>query len=83
VICGNLIPDHATIARFIDRHEEALAGLFGEVLALCAKARLVRVGVIAVDGTKVQANANRERTVDYRRIARKMSPRRRRLMSRG
>jgi transposase len=39
VICGNLIPDHATIARFIDRHEEALAGLFGEVLALCAKAR--------------------------------------------
>ncbi len=72
VITGNLIPDHATIARFVDCHEQALAGLFGDVLALCAKAGLVKVGVIAIDGTKMQANANRDRTVDYERIAREI-----------
>jgi transposase len=37
VITGNLVPDHATIARFIDRHQHALAGLFTEVLQLCEK----------------------------------------------
>src|SRR5215207_1647433 len=57
VICANQAPDHTTIARFRQRHERALAGLFGEVLALCAEAGLVRVGMIAVDGTKVAANA--------------------------
>src|ERR687893_2346031 len=46
VICANQAPDHATIARFRQRHEAALAGLFSEVLALCAQAGLVRVGVI-------------------------------------
>src|SRR3977135_3474935 len=48
-------PDHATIARFIGRHETALARLFGEVLLLCARSGLVKVGVIAIDGTKVLA----------------------------
>ena len=38
VICANQAPDHTTIARFRQRHEAALAGLFGEVLALCAEA---------------------------------------------
>ena len=37
VITGNLVPDHATIARFVVRHEAALAGLFGEVLRLCER----------------------------------------------
>jgi len=72
VITGNLIPDHATIARFICRHEEALAALFGEVLRVCARAGLVKVGVIAIDGSKVQASANRDRTVDCERIAREI-----------
>ena len=53
VICAGRAPDHTTIARFRQRHEAALAELFGEVLWLCAEAGLVRVGVIAVDGTKV------------------------------
>jgi hypothetical protein len=35
VVTGNLVPDHATVARFIDRHQRALAELFGEVLKLC------------------------------------------------
>jgi transposase len=63
-------PDHTTIARFRQRHETPLAGLFGEVLALCAEAGLVRFGVIAVDGTKVQADASERATRGYEEIAR-------------
>jgi len=69
VICANQAPDHTTIARFRQRHETALAGLFGEVLALCAEAGLVEVGVVAVDATKVHANASQHATRGYERIA--------------
>src|SRR3954447_674869 len=72
VICANRTPDHTTIARFRQRHEDALAELFGEVLWLCAEAGLVRVGVIAVDGTKVQANASHHATRDYEQIAKEI-----------
>src|SRR5215217_5206895 len=72
VICANQAPDHTTIARFRQRHESALAELFGEVLVLCADAGLVRVGVIAVDGTKVAANAAPRATRDYEQIAREI-----------
>jgi transposase len=72
VICANQVPDHTTISRFRQRHERALGGLFGEVLALCAEAGLVRVGVIAVDGTKVAANAAPQATRDYEQIAREI-----------
>jgi transposase len=72
VICANQTSDHTTIARFRQRHERALAELFGEVLALCADAGLVRVGVIAVDGTKVAANAAPQATRDYEQIAREI-----------
>src|SRR5215218_9074715 len=58
VICANRAPDHTTIARFRQRHEAALADLFGAVLGLCADAGLVRVGVVAIDGTKVNANVS-------------------------
>ena len=57
VISSNQAPDHATIARFRARHEQALAALFTDVLALCAKAGLVSVGLLALDGTKIAANA--------------------------
>ena len=60
VVAAQQRPDHATIARFIERHEAALAGLFGEVLLLCARSGLAKVGVIAIDGTKVHANASRD-----------------------
>src|SRR3954463_10821859 len=53
VICANQAPDHTAMARFRQRHEAALAALFGEILALCAESGLVRVGMIAVDGTKL------------------------------
>jgi transposase len=69
VICANEVPDHATIARFIERHEQALADLFGQVLSLCARAGLAKVGVIAIDGTRLAANASPEANADFKRIA--------------
>jgi transposase len=69
VIAAHQRPDHATIARFVVRHERALGELFGEVLVLCADAGLATVGVIAIDGTKVAANASRDRTMDYEQLA--------------
>lgn len=69
VITANEVPDHSTIAEFRVRHETALADLFGGVLELCKQAGLVSVGVIAVDGTKVRANASSYSNVDYKRIA--------------
>lgn len=57
VIAANQVPDHTTIARFRARHAQVLAGLFVEVLALCQKAGMVRVGKVAIDGTKMAANA--------------------------
>jgi transposase len=72
VICANRVPDHATIARFVVRHEAALSGLFGSVLGLCARAGLVSTGVVAIDGTKLVANASREANLDYERIAREI-----------
>ena len=72
VVAANQRPDHCTIARFRQRHEAALAGLFGDVLALCADAGLVGVAVLAVDGTKVHANASQHQNLDYDRIAREI-----------
>jgi transposase len=69
VICANQVPDHATIARFRVRHEEALAELFGGVLGLCAKAGIVDVSVIAVDGTKLAAAASDGAIRTYEQIA--------------
>jgi transposase len=69
VITANQVPDHATIARFRVRHERALADLFADVLRLCADAGLVRVELIAVDGTKVHANASHHATREYAQIA--------------
>ena len=72
VIAAQEKPDHATVARFVDRHQDALAGVFGEVLTLCARAGLANVGVIAVDGTKVHANASRNENLDYEQLAREI-----------
>ena len=72
VITANQAPDHTTIARFRQRHEAALGELFGEVLALCAEAGLIKVGVIAIDGTKVHANASQHANRDYEQLAREI-----------
>jgi transposase len=57
VLAANQTPDHVTIARFRARHEAALAGFLVESLKLCAAAGMVRVGTVALDGTKLAANA--------------------------
>jgi transposase len=72
VVTANVVPDHATIARFLCRHEAALAGLFASVLRLCAKAGLVESRVVAIDGTKMHANASRDRNIDFDRVAREI-----------
>src|SRR4051794_9895288 len=72
VITANQVPDHATIARFRARHEQAIADLFGGVLGLCARAGLVKVGIVAVDGTKVAAAATHHATRDYEQIAKEI-----------
>jgi transposase len=72
VLAANQKPDHATLARFVERHEQALASLFSEVLALCAEAGLVSAGVVAIDGTKLAASASRDADRDYEQIAREI-----------
>jgi hypothetical protein len=72
VVAAHQVPDHTTIARFRQRHQDALAGLFGEVLALCADAGLVDAKVVAVEGTKVHANASERATCDYEQLAREV-----------
>src|SRR5215210_8395804 len=68
VIAANRAPDHSTIARFRKRHAERLAALFVQVLALCAKAGMVSVGTVAVDGTKIAANAGLSANRGYEKI---------------
>jgi transposase len=58
VIAANRAPDHSTISDFRRRHQEALSGLFLEVLSLCRDAGMVRVGTVAVDSTKLAADAS-------------------------
>jgi transposase len=71
VIAAQQKPDYATIARFRARHEDALAELF-TVLSLCKQAGLVKVGVIAIDGTKIHANASHHCNLDYEQLAKEI-----------
>jgi len=68
VIAANRAPDHSTISRFRKRHAQRLAALFVQVLAMCAKAGMVRVGTVAVDGTKIAANAGLSANRSYEKI---------------
>jgi transposase len=58
VICANQVPDHTTISRFRQAHDRFAQELFVQALALCARAGLVQVGVVAIDGTKMAADAS-------------------------
>ena len=64
----NQQPDHDTIAAFRKRHLPVLEELFTQVLGLCRRAGLVKMGVVAIDGTKILANANPERTIRYNQL---------------
>jgi len=61
-------PDHDTIAAFRKRHLDALAGLFVQALRLCQKAGLVKLGHVAIDGTKIKANASKHKAMSYERM---------------
>jgi transposase len=68
IIVGDDIPDFRTISDFRKAHLAQLEALFVEVLKLCALAGLVKVGTIALDGTKVKANASRHKAMSYERM---------------
>ena len=61
-------PDFRTISEFRRRHLNALSGLFVQVLALCRKAGLVGLDHVAVDGTKIKANASKHKAMSYARM---------------
>lgn len=67
-VTGMQRPDHDTINEFRRRHLTALSGLFTQVLALCEKAGLVKLGHVALDGTKIQANASKHKAMSYGRM---------------
>ena len=68
VLTGNQQPDHSRISDFRRRHLGALAGLFVQVLRLCQKAGLVSLGHVALDGTKVKANASKHKAMSHARM---------------
>jgi transposase len=68
VIAGEEHPDHSRINEFRRVHLEALSGLFVQVLRLCQKAGLVKLGKVALDGTKMKANASKHKAMSYQRM---------------
>ncbi len=68
VLAADQHPDHDSLAAFRKRHLGALAGLFVQVLRLCQAAGLVKLGHVALDGTKVQANASKHKAMSYARM---------------
>src|SRR5499426_2457441 len=68
VLAGDQHPDHDSIAAFRQRHLTALAALFGQVLELCQTAGLVKLGHVALDGTKIKANASKHKAMSYGRM---------------
>ena len=73
VLAAGQHPDHDTIAEFRRRHLKALSGLFVQVLRLCQQAGLVRLGHVALDGTKVRANASKHKAMSYGRMEEKLA----------
>jgi transposase len=68
VLAANNTPDFRTISDFRKEHLKALAGLFLQVLKLCQKAGLVKLGHVALDGTKIKANASKHKAMSYKRM---------------
>ena len=66
-------PDFRTVSDFRKRHLKALAGLFGQVLKLCEQAGLVKLGHVALDGTKIKANASKHKAMSYERMDKRAS----------
>jgi transposase len=71
MLCADQHPDFRSVGRFRARHLEALSELFVESLRLCKEAELVGLGALALDGTKLRANASRHKAMSYERMQRK------------
>ena len=71
VIAANRHPDHDSICEFRKRHLKALAGLFVQILRLCQEAGLVKLGHVALDGTKIKANASKHKAMSYGKMKKK------------
>lgn len=67
-LAANNTPDFRTVSDFRKRHLEALRGLFLQVLRLCQKAGMVKLGHVALDGTKIKANASKHKAMSYGRM---------------
>lgn len=67
-LCANQHPDHDTIASFRQQHLAVLAELFTQILQICSKTGLVKLGHVAIDGTKQQANASKHKAMSYDRM---------------
>ena len=67
-VTGLQKPNFRTVTKFRARHLAALSGLFVQVLTLCRKAGLVKLGHVAVDGTKIEANASKHKAMSYARM---------------
>ena len=70
VLTGNQQPDHSRISDFRRRNLDALKGLFVQILRLCQKAGMVSLGHVALDGTKVKANASKHKAMSHERMLR-------------
>ena len=70
-IVGLDAPDFRTVSDFRKRHLKGLAGLFAQVLKLCEQAGLAKLGHVALDGTKIKANASKHKAMSYERMARR------------
>ncbi len=73
VLAANQHPDHDTIAQFRRRHLQALSSLFVQILSLCQKAGLLKLGHVALDGTKMRANASKHKAMSYGRMKEKIA----------
>jgi transposase len=71
VLTADQHPDHDTIAEFRKRHLKALSGFFVQILQLCQKVGLVKLGHVSLDGTKVKANASKHKAMSYSRMEKK------------
>jgi len=71
MLCADQHPDYRSIARFRKRHLQALGELFVQALRLCKQAKLVGLGSLALDGTKLRANASRHKAMSYERMVKK------------
>jgi transposase len=68
MLCADQHPDYRSIARFRKRHLEALGELFVQALRLCKQAKLIGLGMLALDGAKLRANASRHKAMSYERM---------------